>query len=193
MHPVPSSKKSKNGQERSRLHEAVTQKESLDDAPITYLEFGVYRGASLLWWVNRIANPESRFVGFDTFTGLPEWWRATEPSGHFNTDGKLPAIADTRCRFEVGVFQDTLPKFVNNTDLSGRLVVHLDADLFTSTLFVLTTLARVLKAGDILFFDEFSCPLDEYRAFDEFVRSYRMKYEVLGAVQGYTRVGIKIL
>jgi len=72
-------------------------------------------------------------------------------------------------------------------------VLHLDADLVTSTLFVLTTLARVLKRGDILFFDEFSCPLDEYRAFDEFVHSYYLKYELLGAVQGYTRVGIKIL
>ena len=64
--------------------------------------------------------------------------------------------------------------------------------MFTSTLFVLTTLARVLKTDDVLFFDGF-CPLDEYRAFDEFVRSYRVKYEFLGAVQGYTRVGMKIL
>ena len=132
-------------------------------------------------------------MGFDTFTGLPEWWRPTEPTGHSSTGGQVPSITDLRCTFEVGLFQDTLPRFVGANDLSGRLVVHLDADLFTSTLFVLTTLARVLKAGDILFFDEFSCPLDEYRAFDEFVRSYRVKYELLGAVQAYTRVGIKIL
>ena len=65
--------------------------------------------------------------------------------------------------------------------------------MFTSTLFVLATLAPYLKSGDIIFFDEFSCPLDEFRAFEEFVRSFRVKYEVLGAVYGYTRVCIKIV
>jgi O-methyltransferase len=71
-------------------------------------------------------------------------------------------------------------------------VINLDADMFTSTLFVLTTLAPYLKLGDLIFFDEFSCPLDEFRAFEEFVRSFRVKYEVLAAVYGYTRVCIKI-
>jgi O-methyltransferase len=193
MHPVPSSINGKNGKDRDWLHNSVIQSEGLDQVPITYLEFGVYRGATMRWWVDKISHPQSRFVGFDTFTGLPEWWRATEPAGHFNADGKTPDIKDPRCGFKVGLFQDTLPHFVRDCDLSGRLVVNLDADMFTSTLFVLTTLARVLKSGDILFFDEFSCPLDEYRAFEEFVRSFRVKYELLGAVQGYTRVGIKIL
>jgi len=192
-HPLPSSVNGEDGKDRRGLHEAVIRKEGLDVAPITYLEFGVYRGDSLAWWINRITDPDSRFVGFDTFTGLPEFWRPTEPVGHFSTGGMVPNITDPRCSFEVGVFQETLPHFIGAKDLSGRLVVHLDADMFTSTLFVLTTLARVLKTGDVLLFDEFSCPLDEYRAFDGFVSSYRIKYEVLGAVQGYTRVGIKIL
>lgn len=192
-HPVPPPINGQRVEDREGLHEMVIHMEGLDLTPITYLEFGVYRGASLSWWLHRIPHPESRFVGFDTFTGLPEFWRATEPEGHFSTGGKLPNITDSRCSFEVGTFQETLPGFVGRHDLSGKLVIHLDADLFTSTLFVLTTLARVLKRGDILLFDEFSCPLDEYRAFDEFVHSYYLNYEVLGAVQGYTRVGIKIL
>jgi O-methyltransferase len=193
MHPAPAPADGKNQKGRACLHESVIQKERLDVAPINYLEFGVYRGDSILWWLQRIPHPQSRFVGFDTFTGLPEWWRATEPAGRFNTDGRVPATKDPRCRFEIGLFQESLPRFIRDNDLSGRLVIHLDADLFTSTLFVLTTLARVLKSGDILFFDEFSCPLDEFRAFEEFVRSFRVGYEVLGAVQGYTRVSMKIL
>jgi O-methyltransferase len=193
MHPVARSADVKTGNDRAWLHGAVIQKEGLDLAPITYLEFGVYRGDSLRWWLDRVSHPQSRFVGFDTFTGLPEWWRATEPAGHFNADGRVPDTKDPRCSFEVGLFQETLPRFISANDLSGRLAIHLDADMFTSTLFVLTTLARVLKSGDILFFDEFSCPLDEYRAFEEFVRSFRVKFEVLGAVQAYTRVSIKIL
>lgn len=174
------------------LYRVVIENESLRLAPFTYLEFGVYRGDSLRWWLAGVEHPESRFVGFDTFTGLPERWRATEPEGHFNANGSLPDFNDLRCNFEVGLFQKTLPAFVANADLTGRLVINLDADMFTSTLFVLTTMAPFLKPGDLIFFDEFSCPLDEFRAFDEFVRSFRREYELIGAVYGYTRVCIKV-
>jgi O-methyltransferase len=192
LHPVARSGNGAQRRDRNWLYEHVVTQEALESMPIRYLEFGVYRGESLFWWLKRVANPQSRFVGFDTFTGLPERWRATEPAGWFDAKGKIPDTKDPRCSFEVGLFQDTLSRFVICNDLSQRLVINLDADMFTSTLFVLTTLGRYLKSGDILFFDEFSCPLDEFRAFEEFVRSFRVKYEVLGAVNGYTRVGIKI-
>lgn len=192
-HPTPSGNNGKAGKDRNWLYKTVIDQEALAKAPINYLEFGVYRGDSLRMWLSRIPHPDSRFVGFDTFTGLPERWRPTEPAGHFNANGAIPEVNDPRCGFEVGLFQDTLPAFVTRTDLSGRLVVNLDADMFTSTLFVLTTLAPFLKPEDLIFFDEFSCPLDEFRAFEEFVRSFRVKYEVAAAVYGYTRVCIKIV
>jgi O-methyltransferase len=178
----------KTGKGREWLYPSVIRDEGLDQGPIRYLEFGVYRGDSLRSWIAGILHPDSRFTGFDTFTGLPERWRSTEPAGHFNANGAVPNIKDPRCSFEVGLFQDTLPTFVTRTDLSGRLVINLDADMFTSTLFVLTTLAPHMKYGDLIFFDEFSCPLDEFRAFEEFVQSFRVKYEVIAAVYGYTRV-----
>jgi len=193
MHPISPPANGKGGKDRSWLYESVIEREGLERGPVNYLEFGVYRGASLQWWLARISHPESRFVGFDTFTGLPERWRPTEPAGWFDAKGNLPDIQDSRCSFEVGLFQDTLGRFIDHTDLSGRLVINMDADMFTSTLFVLTTLAPHLKPGDIIFFDEFSCPLDEFRAFEEFVRSFRVKYEVAGAVYGYTRVCIKLV
>lgn len=186
-HPIPKRVDGKEG-----LYRSVIAAEGLESLPLSYLEFGVYRGDSLRWWLGAISNSESRFVGFDTFTGLPERWRPTEPAGHFNVNGIVPDVKDPRCVFEVGLFQDTLPSFVARADLSGRLVINLDADMFTSTLFVLTTLAPYLKLGDLIFFDEFSCPLDEFRAFEEFIRSFRVKYEVIGAVYGYTRICIQI-
>jgi O-methyltransferase len=193
QHPIPRLANGKYGRGRAWLWESIVQKEDLGSLPVQYLEFGVYRGESLSWWLKRLSHPNARFAGFDTFTGLPERWRRSEPLGAFNANGKLPDIKDPRCRFEVGLFQDTLPGFIKDNDLTGRLVIQFDADLYTSTLFALTRLAPHLKSGDILFFDEFSCPLDEFRAFHEFVRSFRVKYEFMGAVYGYTRVCIKIL
>jgi len=192
-HPAaqPGDRKIRN--DRRWLYRTVIEKEGLDRAPIDFWEFGVFRGESLFHWLEQIPNPESRFVGFDTFTGLPERWRATELEGAFNVNGKIPETKDPRCSFEVGLFQDTLPPFIDRHDFSRRLVIHLDADLFSSTLFVLTTLARHLKQGDIIFFDNFICSLDEFRAFEDFVKSYRMKYEVLGAVGEYIRVCVKIV
>jgi O-methyltransferase len=192
-HPTPKNRNGKDGKGRDWLYRSVIEQEAVDKTPIHYLEFGVYRGDSLRMWLSGISHPNSRFAGFDTFTGLPERWRPTELAGHFNANGEIPDIKDPRCCFEVGLFQDTLPAFVARTDLSRRLIVNLDADMFTSTLFVLTTLAPFLKPGDLIFFDEFSCPLDEFRAFEEFVRSFRVKYEAIAAVYGYTRVCIKIL
>jgi hypothetical protein len=193
VHPIPRLANGKYGKGRSWLWDLVIQKEGLDKLPVQYLEFGVYRGESISRWLNRLSQPDSRFVGFDTFTGLPERWRRSEGLGHFNTSGKIPDIKDSRCSFVVGLFQDTLPAFIEQTDLSGRLILQMDADLYTSTLYVLTRLAPYLKSGDILFFDEFSCAQDEFRAFYELVRSYRLKYEFMGAVYGYTRVCIKLL
>jgi O-methyltransferase len=191
-HPIRDAITKTNGHDRGWLYRSVIEAEELDRQPITYLEFGVYRGESLKSWLHSICNPDSRFTGFDTFTGLPERWRPTEPAGHFNADGRIPEVNDDRCSFEMGLFQNTLPKFVARADLSRRIVINLDADMFTSTLFVLTTLAPHFKAGDLIFFDEFSCPLDEFRAFEEFVSSFRVRYEVIAAVYGYTRVCIKL-
>jgi O-methyltransferase len=192
-HPVPGANYRRRENNRNWLYRSVIDHEALNERSLRYLEFGVYRGDSLRLWLDGISNPDSKFVGFDTFTGLPERWRLTEPAGHFNANGAVPDIEDPRCSFEVGLFQDSLPAFVARTDLSGRLVINLDADMFTSTLFVLTALAPHLKSGDLIFFDEFSCPLDEFRAFEGFARSFRVNYEVIGAVYGYTRVCIRIL
>jgi Macrocin-O-methyltransferase (TylF) len=154
MHPVTRPADKTRRKDRTWLYESVIAKERLDHAPIDFWEFGVFRGDSIFWWLNNLTHPESRFVGFDTFTGLPERWRATEPQGAFNVYGRIPEAKDSRCSFEAGLFQDTLLPFVSRHDFSRRLVIHLDADLFSSTLFVLTTLARNLKSGDIIFFDK---------------------------------------
>ena len=182
-----------NQSDRYWLYQSTIQKEKLDSEPIDFWEFGVFRGDSLFDWLKLISHPESRFCGFDTFTGLPERWRATEAEGAFNVDGRIPETNAPRCRFEVGLFQDTLLPFASRHDFSRRLVIHLDADLYSSTLFVLTTLSRYFKSGDIVFFDNFICSTDEFRAFEDFVKAFRVKYEVLGGVQEYLRVCVKIL
>src|SRR5262249_5377639 len=80
-HPIPRLPNGKYGKGRSWLWDLVVQNEGLDKLPVRYLEFGVYRGESISWWLNRLPHPDSRFTGFDTFTGLPERWRRSEGLG----------------------------------------------------------------------------------------------------------------
>jgi hypothetical protein len=69
----------------------------------------------------------------------------------------------------------------------------MDADLYNSTLFVLTSISHLLEKGDIVIFDEFNVPMHEFKAFSEWTSSYYIKYEVVGAVNNFYQLAIKIL
>ena len=156
---------------REALWDAVAARRS---GAIDYLEFGVHQGHSILHWAGRNQDPKSRFVGFDTFTGLPEQWNAFYPQGHFDTGGQVPQTDDPRVDFVTGLFQDTLPGFLANHVATGRpLVVHIDCDLYASALYCLTRLDTILVPGSILIFDEFGDVLHEFRAFADYLASYR--------------------
>ncbi len=179
-------------EKRYNLYKYILEKEKLD-GEICYLEFGVAFGHSFRWWVENNRDADSEFYGFDTFTGLPEQWAFLKP-GEMSTEGRTPEIDDNRYKFLVGLFQDTLPKFLKEFAANKkRLVINLDADLYTSTLYVLTRIAPYLKPGDILIFDEFGVPTHEFRAFEDFSKSYYLKYETLAAANNYYQVAMKIL
>ncbi len=175
---------------RYNLYENVLKKELLRETPIDYLEFGVFQGSSFQWWISNCKNSKSRFYGFDTFEGLPEKWGTFDKG---SMEANFPQINDSRHLFVKGLFQDTLFQFLKDHDISEkRLVIHLDADLFSSTLFVLTSLAPYLKDGDVILFDEFNVPNHEFYAFNTFVNTFYIKYELLAAVNNFYQVAIKI-
>ena len=178
---------------REDLYRFLLTNHKLDEA-IDYLEFGVYRGESLKWWVENNRRENSRFFGFDTFTGLPEDWGSFK-RGHFTTESQIPAIVDKRVRFEKGLFQDTLDPFLQSYSNTQRKVVHFDADLYSSTIFVLTRLGPLLKRNDVLIFDEFLAwndPAHELRAFCDFAGPYGISYNLLGAAACFAQVAIAV-
>src|SRR5262245_1114518 len=180
-----------NPSKRYELFQFLLEQEQLQ-GEIDYLEFGVASGHSLSWWVENNKHPSSQFVGFDSFQGLPEDFGLL-PKGAFSTASRLPQINDQRCRFVAGFFQETLYDFLKAFSFGRRAVLHLDADLYSSTIFVLSALATKLKKGDILIFDEFGVPLHEFRAFLDFSTSFPVSYEVLGETNNYFQVAMKIL
>ena len=176
---------------RYQLYQHLFVSKKLGNEPIDYLEFGVSAAHSFRWWVKNNLHLDSCFIGFDTFEGLPEKWGKFEKGA---MSAAIPTVEGTRHEFIKGLFQDTLPAFLERGSLEKgrRKIIHLDADLFSSTLFVLTSLHSHLKPGDILIFDEFNVPNHEFKAFMDYVDSYYVKYEVLAAVNNYFQVSVKI-
>jgi O-methyltransferase len=170
------------------MYKHLIESEDLE-GPIDYLEFGVSRGGTMRWWVENNRHPESTFVGFDSFEGLPEVWGGW-PKGSFSADGEIPEIVDNRCSFVKGLFQDTLAGWLVGREFSCRTLVHLDADLYSSTLMVLAQLLPKLKKNDLLIFDEFSSYLDEYRAFADITMAYQRNFIPLCHACDWTHVAM---
>ena len=144
-----------------------------------FLEFGVWKGTS----INHLSTqrPNQKFYGFDCFTGLPEDWSTFYPKGWMGLDG-VPEVRDN-VELVVGLFQDTLEPFLE-THEEEVAFLHLDADLYSSTKYVLFTLAdhNRLQRGTVIEFDEVfyqdspdTLLDDEHRVFNEFMETYNVK------------------
>lgn len=107
------------------------------------LEFGVGCGES-----TRLIAKEMPVYGFDSFKGLPTAWRPGFPAGMFATD-EIPAIDNAT--MVVGLFEDTVADFRMPPYVG---LVHLDADLYSSTATALDGLRGHLQPGCYVVFDE---------------------------------------
>lgn len=150
------------------------------DEKVHYVEFGVWQGGSIRAWAKLLRNPQSTLHGFDSFEGLPADYAPKMPAGHFSTEGQLPVVDDPRVQFFRGWFAETLPKY-EWPDGYDRLIINIDADLYSSTKFVLDSVADRIVPGTLLYFDEFNDHDHELRAFSEFLDETGMSFRVRGA------------
>jgi O-methyltransferase len=184
--------------DRFRMYDGIVEAEQLAGSKLQYLEFGVFKGESIKFWASKNADKHSLFYGFDSFEGLPENWFPGMGKGVFNVGGEVPETGDGRILFVKGWFNKTLPGFVGRVqpDDSARIVLHLDADLYSSTYYVLNCLyfQHFIRSGTILIFDEAivaSIADTEFRAFYDFVQAMNIKYTVIGIAK--FEMAIKIL
>ena len=156
------------------------------------LEFGVATGRTL----NHFARIFDRQVvhGFDSFEGLPENWTSRMPKGFFKRNN-LPKVRDN-CKLHVGWFDETLPPFKKEIKDQPIQLLHVDCDLYSSTVTILTALRKNIVPGTVIVFDEyFNYPgwqLDEFRAWQEFVAKNAIKYEYIGYVSRHQKVAVRV-
>lgn len=166
-------------------------KNFIKEAPINYLEFGVANGGSFYWWLKNHSNPLSKFSGFDTFSGLPEDYGPFK-KGDMSNGNEVLKTDDSRASFYQGLFQQTLPGFLKTFNNQNLTVIHMDADLYTATLFTLTSFAPYLKKGDIIIFDEFCVPTHEFLAVKNFTESYYIDLKTIAASNNFLFTALQV-
>lgn len=134
-----------------------------------WLEFGVLTGLSInitSMYLDLLTGlaPATVVDGFDTFTGLPEAWPNGKGGFYYKKGsfswaarkrGSFPPVR-SRVRLHKGLFNDTLPPFLEATAPRGRPLAwaNIDCDLYAGTRDALGVLSPHICRGTRLHFHE---------------------------------------
>ena len=156
-----------------------------------YLEFGVFRGASLLNAQKRADELKlgaMRFIGFDSFNGLPD-----EPDQHKKMfyKGQYSCSeqqvrtwlsqygADWRRLVLVpGFYAATLtPESKRKLGLTKCAVAMLDCDIYSSTKLALTWIDDLIGPGSVLIFDDWNAYGDDEASWQDGQRRAMLEHK----------------
>ncbi|MBY3425462.1 class I SAM-dependent methyltransferase [Rhizobium laguerreae] len=161
--------------------------------PGVVAEFGVMEGRTLRILCEMF--PDQDVFGFDSFEGLPEDWRHDRRKGIFSSEGKVPENLPSNARIRKGMFSDTIPVFASQT-LPPISLLHIDCDLYSSARMVLFGLAKSIRSGTIIVFDEYinypGWREHEHRAFTEFCNEFGVAFTYVAFASSYLSVAVRI-
>lgn len=168
----------------SNLYDHTIRSRKVPDG--LHMEFGVATGRSLRQ-LRALIPKDVRLYGFDSFEGIPEPWDRF-PAGAFATHIRL-TLPNTE--LVIGLYQDTLADFVKRCPQPVSFM-HIDCDLYSSTMAIFNAFKNQIVPGTIILFDELfgyaGYEKYEYRALQE----CGLKYECLARWDCY-RAAIKVV
>ena len=143
------------------------------------VEFGVYSGYSL-----DIIAAKMPVIGFDSFEGLPEDWREDFPKGTFAFPQEMSLPYIPNAMLVPGWFENTVPGF----PFPPLGLVHIDCDLYSSTVTALNAITEAVFDGTIIVFDEYhsypGAEDHEEKAFREWINRFDMEASVITRGEG---------
>jgi hypothetical protein len=174
----------------SRIGKLLYQYEiykKIANLPGDILEFGVFKGASLIRFLTYRSILENNFsrkiIGFDTFKKFPKQKKTSDiklvkdftlDAGHPISKENLNKIL-VRKKFEnfeliEGNVENTLKKFIKKNDNTKISLLHLDMDVYKSTKFVLNLLEKRMVKNGIILVDDYGTVEGATTAVDEFLK-----------------------
>lgn len=169
-------------------------KEALENVSLKghFAEFGVANGITARQIVGSVPKGK-KFYLFDSFEGIPEDWTERIKKGAY-AQTELPVFEEKCVVIKQGLFDDVLPDFVKRVT-SKFAFIHIDCDLYSSTISALTNFEQNIGPGTVILFDEIigiEEAIDhEMKAFDEFIELTGLDYDVIFK-SNYSQVCIKI-
>ena len=130
-----------------------------------YLEFGCYRGASLIMAgkiASRLKLRSMRFFAFDSFEGLPAsegrlfrkgaYSCSLQAFNEYVTKAGIPA---SRVVPVAGMYENTLTEDLKRRhSMRKAALIHIDCNLYSSTQEALRFIEDLLGVGSVLIFDD---------------------------------------
>ncbi len=155
--------------------------------PNVFFEFGCHSGRTFSSAIlsSKFLDYNLDCYAFDSFEGLPE--TVTKEDGYFKTgtfytsenDFKKIVFSKTGVKLKnsqivKGFYNKTLNKSLKNSLPNKVGFVHIDVDLYSSTITVLDFIKRYLTVGTVILFDDWYCfspgkEMGERKAFNEFL------------------------
>ncbi len=159
-----------------------------DRIPCTYFEFGCHSGRTFSAAIRASEGLKIpfKFYAFDSFQGLPNV--STAEDGIFLKGDFSTSVADfvslVKKYSGYNLKNDSIIQGYYNESLTIELqkslprigVLHIDVDLYSSTVSVLNFIRPLICPGTVILFDDWYCfspasILGEKKAFDEFLKN----------------------
>lgn len=166
------------------------------------LEFGVHKGETLTHICN--INSNKTIFGFDSFQGLPREWDLGNKiitTDEFDLEKNLPVVPNN-AKLVVGWFADTIPQFFNEHSDDRISILHIDCDIYESTIDVLQNCNNFLEKDSIIVFDElahwkkikkYKNYLEhEFRALNEWIVTFDRQIEIISRTTSF-QAAIRVL
>ncbi len=181
-------------QAKEKLRDEISKEVTGNNSDLI-AEFGVNKGESFVQLCSLF--PTQTIYGFDAFKGLPDGghWKGNMIHTHEFKHGGVPTFEIPKNGEIInGWFENTLPEFFNSPRGFSKFL-HIDCDVYSSTVTILENCRDTLGKGTIIVFDDY-CNYPgwrngEWKAWQEFVKKYSIKYEYM-YVAGMA-VGLKII
>ncbi len=153
-----------------------------------YLEFGVFRGASINKFSKYLKNINRKIYGFDSFQGLKEDWKGHiyYPKGSLSVNNVIPKTTKNVILIS-GWIQDTLPKFLEEKKPKINFI-HVDVDTYETTKFILKSTKKYLTKNCVILFDDLynftGWSVGEYKALIEEFNEQEYKFTAFSINKG---------
>ena len=160
------------------------------ELPNVFFEFGCHSGRtySAVLLASKFCKFELRNFAFDSFEGLPETLISEDGifrSGTFSTKkNDFVQIVKNKTGFRLqddqlieGYYEKSLTDKLSHRLPKSVGLIHIDVDLYSSTVTVLEFVKKFLVSGTVILFDDWYCfppgkEMGERRAFNEFLKKY---------------------